>query len=112
MTTLSGRRRYLPEIDSKYFQRRQFAERVAINTPIQGTAADLIKLAMIRIDKAMLSMKSKMVLQVHDELVFDAHKSELEELTKLVESKMAGAIKMRVPLVVDTGVGPNWLEAK
>jgi DNA polymerase-1 len=112
VTTLIGRRRYLPEINSKNYQVRQFAERTAINTPIQGTAADLIKIAMIAIDKEMASMKSKMVLQVHDELVFDAHKDELEKLRRLVERQMSQAIKMAVPLVVDMGVGPNWLEAK
>ena len=113
VTTLLGRRRYLPEIDSNNFQHRQFAERTAINTPIQGTAADLIKLAMIKIDKAMSKkMKSKMALQVHDELVFDAHNDELDELKNLVESKMSKAVRLKVPLVVDIGVGPNWLEAK
>lgn len=112
VTTLMGRRRYLPEINSKNFQVRSFSERTAINTPIQGTAADLIKIAMIAIDKEMASMKSKMVLQVHDELVFDAHKDELKDLRRLVDMKMSRAIKLEVPLVVDIGVGPNWLEAK
>lgn len=110
--TLLGRRRYLPEIQSKNFQIRQFAERTAINTPIQGTAADLIKIAMIAIDKDLSKMKSRMVLQVHDELVFDAHNDELDELKQIVESRMSRAIKLIVPLVVDIGIGPNWLEAK
>jgi DNA polymerase-1 len=112
VTTLLGRRRYLPEIDSKNFQIRQFAERTAINTPIQGTAADLIKIAMIVIDRRLRSMRSTMVLQVHDELVFDAHQDEMDELRKLVTTEMSRAIKLKVPLVVDVGVGPNWLEAK
>ena len=112
VTTLSGRRRYLPDIKSSNFQSRQFAERTAINTPIQGTAADMIKLAMIDIDKDLAGMKSKMVLQVHDELVFDAANDELENLTRLVRSRMSQAIKLKVPLVVDIGVGANWLEAK
>ena len=112
VTTLLGRRRYLPEINSKNRQIREFAERTAINTPIQGTAADLIKIAMIAIDKDLASMKSRMVLQVHDELVFDAHADELEKLKHLVRTKMSRAIKLDVPLVVDIGVGPNWLEAK
>jgi DNA polymerase-1 len=112
VTTLIGRRRYLPEINSKNFQVRQFAERTAINTPIQGTAADMIKMAMIAIDKDLKSMKSTMVLQVHDELVFDAHNDELEKLKHIVSKRMSGAIKMAVPLVVDIGIGPNWLEAK
>jgi len=112
VTTLSGRRRYLPEINSKNFQRRQFAERMAINTPIQGTAADMIKLAMIKIDQALVSMKSKMVLQVHDELVFDAPKGEIKKLTDLVRGHMTRALKLKAPLAVDIGIGANWLEAK
>ncbi len=112
VTTLMGRRRYLPEINSDNFQVRQFAERTAINTPIQGTAADMIKMAMITIDKAMASMKSRMVLQVHDELVFDAHNDELDQLKRLVNKHMSGAIKLKVPVVVDIGSGSNWLEAK
>ncbi len=112
VTTLSGRRRYLPDIKSLNFQSRQFAERTAINTPIQGTAADMIKLAMIDVDHDLMGMKSKMVLQVHDELVFDAANDELEDLTRLVRSRMSQAIKLKVPLVVDIGAGANWLEAK
>jgi DNA polymerase-1 len=112
VTTLLGRRRYLPEINSSNRQLRQFAERTAINTPIQGTAADLIKMAMIKLDKALHSWKSTMVLQVHDELVFDAVNEELDDLKKLVRAEMSGAFKMKVPLVVDIGVGSNWLEAK
>ncbi len=112
VTTLLGRRRFLPEINSKNFQRRQFAERTAINTPIQGTAADLIKLAMIKIDRDMNGLKSRMVLQVHDELVFDAFDKELDDLKGIVDNRMSKAAKLKVPLVVDIGVGPNWLEAK
>jgi len=114
VTTLMGRRRYLPEINSKNYQVRQFAERTAINTPIQGTAADLIKLAMVVIDREIIGnrMESKMVLQVHDELVFDAPETELKDLEKIVRKRMSGAIKMDVPLDVDIGIGNNWLEAK
>lgn len=112
VTTLLGRRRYLPDMQSNNHQVRSFAERTAINTPIQGTAADIIKLAMLKIDKAMAGMKSKMVLQVHDELVFDAHNDELDELREIVESNMTRAYKIKVPLTVDIGVGKNWLEAK
>jgi len=112
VTTLMGRRRYLPDINNKNRQIRQFAERTAINTPIQGTAADMIKLAMIKIDREIGSYRSKMVLQVHDELVFDAHNDELEELEKIVRKQMSTAMKMDVPLDVDIGVGLNWLEAK
>ncbi|MFH1687309.1 MAG: DNA polymerase I [bacterium] len=112
VTTLLNRRRYLPEINSKNFNVRQFAERTAINTPIQGTAADMIKLAMISIHKGMAGMKSKMVLQVHDELVFDAHRTEVEKLKKLVVTDMQTALPLRVPIIADVGVGENWLEAK
>ena len=112
VTTLMGRRRYLPEMHNKNHQIRSFAERTAINTPIQGTAADIIKMAMIKIDEVMAKMKSKMVLQVHDELVFDAVKDELIELQALVNNYMSNALTLAVPLTVDIGTGPNWLEAK
>ncbi|HHI03062.1 MAG TPA: DNA polymerase I, partial [candidate division Zixibacteria bacterium] len=110
--TLLNRIRYLPEINSRNFQARKFAERIAINTPIQGTAADMIKVAMITIHKKMKNMKSKMILQVHDELVFDMHNEESKKLQKIVRDGMEKAIKLKVPVVADIGVGPNWLEAK
>ncbi|UCD64041.1 MAG: DNA polymerase I [Candidatus Zixiibacteriota bacterium] len=112
VTTLFNRRRYLPEIHSKNYNVRQFAERIAINTPIQGTAADMIKVAMIRIHQEMTGMKSAMVLQVHDELVFDAHKSEVDRLRRLVQTGMEKAVKLKVPVVIDLGTGDNWLDAK
>ena len=112
VTTLFNRRRYLPEINDKNFSVRQFAERMAINSPIQGTAADMIKIAMIRIHDRIKSMKSRLVLQVHDELVFDAHRSELDDLKKIVREGMEKAVKLTVPIVVDMGSGSNWLEAK
>ncbi|MCX6834632.1 MAG: DNA polymerase I [candidate division Zixibacteria bacterium] len=112
VTTLFNRRRYLPEINEKNNAVRQFAERTAINTPIQGTAADIIKVAMITIDRRLKTMRSKMVLQVHDELVFDVYKEELEEVTSLVKTDMETAAKLKVPMVADIGVGRNWLEAK
>ncbi|MDH3891592.1 MAG: DNA polymerase I [candidate division Zixibacteria bacterium] len=112
VTTLLNRRRYLPEINSKNFNVRQFAERTAINTPIQGTAADMIKTAMLNIHRKMSGMRSRMVLQVHDELVFDAHKDELDDLKSLVQIGMEKAIKLSVPVVVDMGVGETWLDAK
>jgi len=112
VTTLHNRIRYLPEINSKNYQVRQFAERIAINTPIQGTAADMIKLAMIDIHNRINKMKSRMILQVHDELVFDMHHNEAEELKKIVRSGMESAVKLNVPVIADIGVGPNWLEAK
>ncbi len=111
--TLFGRRRYLPDINSKNSTVRGFAERNAINSPIQGTAADIIKIAMIRIHNALKksSLKSRMILQVHDELVFDAHKSEIDELKALVKENMMGAVDLAVPLEVEMGSGMNWLEA-
>lgn len=112
VTTMFNRRRYLPEIKSKNFNVRQFAERTAINTPIQGTAADIIKRAMIDIHEKLKPMRSSMVLQVHDELVFDVHKEELKDVEKLVKTGMEKAAKLKVSLVADMGRGPNWLEAK
>ncbi len=112
VTTLFNRRRYIPEINDKNHSVRQFAERTAINTPIQGTAADMIKVAMLKIYDKMKKMRSLMVLQVHDELVFDVHKEELDELKKIVKTKMEKAVKLTVPIVVDIGVGENWLDAK
>ncbi len=112
VTTLFNRRRYIREINDKNRTVRQFAERTAINTPIQGTAADMIKLAMIRIHKNMQGMDSKMVLQVHDELIFDVLKKELEKVKTIVKDGMEKAVKLKVPVVVDMGVGDSWFDAK
>lgn len=111
--TLLGRRRYLRDINSKSAAERGFAERNAINAPIQGTAADMIKIAMINIASEMekRKLKSKMLLQVHDELVFDVHISEIDELKSLVEKEMKNALPLRVPIEVGMGTGKNWLEA-
>mgnify|MGYP005850850491 CR=1 FL=1 len=111
--TLFGRRRYLPDINSNNAVVRGFAERNAINAPIQGTAADIIKLAMIAIHKEIKKRKlrSQMILQVHDELVFDVYKPESEELKKIVKECMESSATLKVPLVVDMGMGTNWLEA-
>ncbi|HLW86390.1 MAG TPA: DNA polymerase I [Candidatus Sulfotelmatobacter sp.] len=108
--TLHGRVRPIPDINSKNANQRGFAERTAVNTPLQGTAADLIKLAMIRIDAelARRQLKSQMTLQVHDELVFEAPKAELDELRALVQQQMEGVHQLRVPLTVEIGVGQNW----
>jgi DNA polymerase-1 len=111
VSTLFDRRRYLPDINAKSVQARQFAERTAINTPIQGTAADMIKIAMIKIADAIKDMKSRMILQVHDELVFDAHIDELDQLRKIVKREMEGAVMLKVPINVDIAIGDNWLEA-
>lgn len=114
--TLQGRRRYLKDINSANFTVRGFAERNAINAPIQGSAADMIKMAMINIHKRLKAEKdtikhSRMILQVHDELVFDAHKDEVEILKKLVVEEMEKAMPMNVPIKAEVGTGDNWLEA-
>ena len=113
VTTLYGRKRYLPDINSKNPVVRGLAERNAINAPIQGSAADIIKVAMVRIAKRITDsgLKSRMVLQVHDELVFDAYASEAEELKNLVKEEMEGVIKLDVPLTIECQFGLNWLEA-
>jgi DNA polymerase-1 len=111
--TLYGRRRFLRNINSSNRVVRQFEERVAINMPIQGTAADMIKLAMINIHKELTrrKTKTKMVLQVHDELLFDAHKDEVEELKPVIKELMENALLMNVPIIVEIGTGDNWLDA-
>jgi DNA polymerase-1 len=111
--TLTGRRRYLQNINNKNSVVRQRDERIAINMPVQGTAADLIKIAMINIYEEFkkLKLKSKMILQVHDELVFDCDKDEYEDVKKIVENKMKRALKLNVPIDVDYGSGKNWYEA-
>ncbi|MCG8608200.1 DNA polymerase I, partial [bacterium] len=113
VTTMLNRRRYLPEINSPNRQRREFAERTAINTPIQGTAADLIKVAMINIWRKLeeSGSRAKMIMQVHDELVFEVPKSELEQVKRLVRTEMEQAIDLDVPIQVDMGVGESWFEA-
>jgi DNA polymerase I len=112
--TIFGRRRYIPELRERNFNIRAFGERVAANSPIQGSAADLIKIAMIRIDNALKTrdLQSKMLLQVHDELVFEVNPSELDQVKELVKHEMEHAAELSVPLVVDLGVGKNWLETK
>lgn len=112
--TIFKRRRYIPEIKDRNFNTRAFGERLAQNSPIQGSAADLIKVAMIRIHAAIAStgLASRMLLQVHDELVFECPGDEEDALRALVDREMTGAVALRVPLVVDIGSGKNWLEAK
>jgi DNA polymerase-1 len=111
--TISGRRRYLKDINSANAIVRGGAERNAVNAPIQGSAADIIKIAMINIHKKLIAehWKSKMLLQVHDELVFDVHNSELEKIQPMIKHEMENAFKMAVPLEVEIGLGKNWLEA-
>jgi DNA polymerase-1 len=112
--TLFHRRRYLHDINSRNFNLRSFAERTAMNTPIQGSAADIIKIAMVRMQKALAEkhLQAKMLLQVHDELIFEAPASELPELEKLVPQVMDSAVKLDVPLVVESHAGKTWYEAK
>nr|WP_207754945.1 DNA polymerase I [Desulforadius tongensis] len=114
VTTLLNRRRYLPDLFSPNRMVRSFGERAAINTPIQGSAADIIKLAMIRINKELEERKlqARMVLQVHDELIFDTPASEMPELVEIVKDCMENAMSLDVPLVVDIKTGPNWYEVK
>ncbi|ULO05849.1 DNA polymerase I [Paenibacillus sp. 19GGS1-52] len=114
VTTMLERRRYLPEINAKNFNLRSFAERTAMNTPIQGTAADIIKLAMVHMDKALFErgLKSRMLLQVHDELVFEVPADELELMKQLLPEVMEGALELSVPLKAEVSFGSNWYEAK
>jgi DNA polymerase I len=111
--TILGRRRYLPDIHSSNQTVRGFAERNAINAPIQGSAADMIKIAMVSIDAALRTqkLKTKMLLQVHDELVFDVHKKELDTIKPLVKELMEKALPLDIPVLAEVGTGPNWLEA-
>ena len=111
--TMFGRRRPIPELSSSNFMQRSFGERVAMNAPIQGTAADIIKIAMIKVWKALKEegLKSRLILQVHDELVVDMLRSEQERVVAIVTEAMESAAALKVRLVVDYGVGGNWLEA-
>lgn len=111
--TMLGRRRYLPDLDSSHRQRREMAERAALNAPIQGSAADVIKIAMLDVDQALTrgGFSSRMLLQVHDELVLEVAPGELEAVTALVRDKMGHALELRVPLDVSVGVGSSWHEA-
>lgn len=112
--TLFGRRRYLPEINSRNFNLRGFAERTAINTPIQGTAADIIKIAMVNVQKVLEEgkFKSRILLQVHDELLLEVTEAEREEVGALVKQTMESAVKLSVPLIADVNYGINWADAK
>ncbi|WP_295250982.1 DNA polymerase I [uncultured Catenibacterium sp.] len=114
VSTLLNRKRYIPTINDKNFMVRQQAQRYAMNTPIQGTGADILKIAMIEVDKALKEMhlKSQMILQVHDELIFDVFEDELEEVMSLVKEKMEHCIKMDVPLIVEGNYAKNWCELK
>jgi DNA polymerase-1 len=112
--TLFGRRRYIPELKDPNYNIRTFGERTAMNSPMQGSAADLIKIAMVNVAAVLKKsgMNTAMLLQVHDELVLESPDSEVEEACEVVRREMEGAAQLSVPLVVDIGVGPNWLQAK
>jgi DNA polymerase-1 len=114
VTTMFGRRRYVPEIRSRDRMVFLAAQRAAINTPLQGTSADIIKLAMIQIQKELDKRKSSalMIMQVHDELVFEVPEKEKDEIAEMVRSKMESVTKLIVPLTVDLSIGKNWREAK
>lgn len=112
--TLFHRRRYLPDIKSKNYNLRSFAERTAMNTPIQGSAADIIKVAMINMQQALkdAGLEAKMLLQVHDELIFEAPKAEIPKLKELVPKIMDSAVELSVPLKVESASGKTWFETK
>jgi DNA polymerase-1 len=114
VTTLFGRTRPIPDIQSRNPNMRGFAERTAVNTPLQGTAADMIKVAMLRIDKALIdrNLATRMTLQVHDELLFDAPEAEAEEVSALVKKEMESVLQLSIPIVAEVGKGPNWRDAK
>lgn len=112
--TLLHRRRYIPELSSKNFNIRSFGERIALNTPIQGSAADIIKIAMVRVYKELKrrNLKSRLILQVHDELIIETNREEMDEVSKILKDTMENAIKLDVPLKVDIEIGDNWYETK
>jgi DNA polymerase-1 len=111
--TVMGRRRYLPDLMHDNRQRREIAERMALNAPIQGSAADIIKQAMLNVERALLSegLKSRLLLQVHDELILEVVEGEEEVLTNLVRREMGSAFPLRAPLDVSVGIGKSWNEA-
>ncbi len=111
--TMLGRRRYIKELNSSNYNMRQFGERAAMNMPLQGSAADIIKLAMINVDKRLKKekLKSELILQIHDELIIDAFKSEQKAVEKILVEEMGGAAKLSVPLTVSLGAGETWYDA-
>ena len=112
VTTIFGRRRELPAIKNSNFHLRGLAERMAMNTPIQGSAADIIKLAMIHAEKNLAHLRSRLILQVHDELVIETAAEELDEVSKIVRDAMENVVALKVPLIVDVHHGKNWALAK
>ena len=114
VSTLTGRKRVIPEINSSNFNLRQFGERAAMNMPLQGSSADIIKIAMINVYKALkkAGLKAKLILQVHDELVIDAPENEAEKAAEILKYEMENAVQLKVPLTVDVHSGKNWYDAK
>ena len=114
VTTMLNRRRYLPELQVKNFVTRSFGERIAMNTPIQGSAADIIKIAMVQVYKELKArkLKSRLILQVHDELIVETHKDEIEEVKAIVSEQMENAVQLDVPLTIDLNVGASWYDTK
>ena len=112
--TILHRRRYIPELKAKNFNIKSFGERIAMNTPIQGSAADIIKMAMVNVYKELKKrkLKSRLILQIHDELIIEAKNDEVEEVKVLLREIMENSIKLSIPLTVDLEVGANWYEAK
>ena len=110
--TLYHRRRYVPELKSNNYMVRQFGNRIAMNTPIQGTAADIMKIAMINVYNKLKPMKSKLILQVHDELLVETYPDEIEEVKNILKKEMESVIKLKVPLIAELSEGKNWFEAK
>ena len=114
VTTLFGRRRYIPELAGTNKMQQKFGERVAMNSPIQGTAADVIKLAMVRVDRMLKEsgIDARLILQVHDELLIESHRSCAEQAREILREAMEGAVSYSVPLDVDIHIGNSWFEAK
>jgi DNA polymerase-1 len=114
VSTLFGRRRQIPEIRARNWQTRKLGERLAVNSVIQGTAADIIKVAMVRTHDALAAagLKTRLILQIHDELLAEGPADEAEQAAQVIAREMVGAADLDPPLVVDPGVGPNWLDAK
>ena len=114
VSTLAGRKRVIPEINSSNYNLRQFGERAAMNMPLQGSSADIIKIAMINVNKALNKegLKTKLILQVHDELVLEAPEQEAEKAAEILKYEMENAVQLKVPLTVEVHSGKDWYEAK
>jgi DNA polymerase I len=114
VASIFGRRRPLPSINDKNFNVRSRAEREAINMPIQGSASDIVKIAMLKVDKALIKegLEARMIMQIHDELLLEVPKNEIEEVSALVKREMENAVELDVPVIAEVGVGSNWMTTK